>query len=392
MSSIHFHGCNALPALDPSSLTLSHSDSLSGEVWHDAVDRLPSDLGDGRLITNSKGDVTELYRGFCQSSERSQIPQGDFDVLREHARVASQSATLIGAWIKVEPYVPVNGLREIDDGSKRRFLDLSNSIPFNAEDTITISEDSLSKFMGRIEFRRRDEVIRLQFEEIKRRNGWSKQIAQIAQRRRIARQVVERAGLLFGGKEYFPAFENHRTILSELEELENKQPTLYQDWLKYVGKGAFEKQIKLIKILSKTKGQNIPPELLSAWQMQGLDVPRMLHMLNFMIEGNKLGKVDLSRTSEKLRDQQAIQRLFYVPIGDEEAWHTAMIHYEELSKISTKFSLQVAQAREIVEMDLAQPSLSRVRRRLNKIKDGLKDRMDSSIGQLLMIWYLKNLS
>ncbi|MBW0501943.1 hypothetical protein O181_041658 [Austropuccinia psidii MF-1] len=132
------------------------------------------------------------------------------------------------------------------------------------------------------ELNRRISVIETQSHQLSLLLEWDKEAQRLQAQTKKYLWVVKNAGNLFG-KEFFPAFHpnNAAERLANINSLKNDQSQLYAFWKAYIGRAEVNRRKDFLSALAgfQASGLEIDAKKLSAWQMQGLDVPRMLNIL-----------------------------------------------------------------------------------------------------------------
>ncbi|WAR51636.1 hypothetical protein PtB15_1B72 [Puccinia triticina] len=173
--------------------------------------------------------------------------------------------------------------------------------------TRSIFLDFFEQRLSKGELLRRKGVLQLQQEHFRIVTGWKEAEVHIHQSYRIPLDAVQEFGKMLGGNKIFPAFGdlNFKEALDRIKILQAKYPALPAAWKAYLNpeeKSAqladeddaqlpeeYKERLKLLRTLSKMKNPGkIPPETISAWRAQGLDVNRMLKIVDYSLERNKM--------------------------------------------------------------------------------------------------------
>ncbi|KAI9619962.1 hypothetical protein H4Q26_013943 [Puccinia striiformis f. sp. tritici PST-130] len=97
---------------------------------------------------------------------------------------------------------------------------------------------------------------------------------------------------LIGGKVFPLSFDhsNFKESLAKLKSLNREKPRIASQWEQYLGQEEYESRIGLLKTMSRMKDPNrIPVQTIAGWRAQGLDVDRMLKIVDYTPNGRQIG-------------------------------------------------------------------------------------------------------
>ncbi|KAA1121923.1 hypothetical protein PGTUg99_035583 [Puccinia graminis f. sp. tritici] len=198
----------------------------------------------------------------------------------------------------------------------------------------TIMSNFFKKILSDSEFSRRENVFQLQREQYRIVAGWGKQEKSIQQATGYLEEEVKGFGNLLGGKDFFPSFDkvDSQATLNQIESLEKEKPRLAKAWKDYLEPEEYDSRIQLLNTLAQLKKPHqIPSETISAWRAQGLDVDRMLKIVDYrpgkieqLVEEGPRGKTQF----ENLETYQAGRRLFLTENVYGIPWSQSLEHYQ----------------------------------------------------------------
>ncbi|POW17060.1 hypothetical protein PSTT_00900, partial [Puccinia striiformis] len=139
---------------------------------------------------------------------------------------------------------------------------------------------------------RRESVLNLQQAKLRIISGWSEQVESISQDSGRSMPEVAGWGDLIGGKVFPPPFHSSDSIKKKLKAIDyfekdsdviTKAPL--EHWKAYLGPEEYKSRIEILKTISnlKTPGR-IAPNKIRDWIEQGLDVNRMLKVVDYTLE------------------------------------------------------------------------------------------------------------
>ncbi|POW09877.1 hypothetical protein PSTT_06535, partial [Puccinia striiformis] len=83
---------------------------------------------------------------------------------------------------------------------------------------------------------------------------------------------------------------NFKESLAKLKSLNREKPRIASQWEQYLGQEEYESRIGLLKTMSRMKDPNrIPVQTIAGWRAQGLDVDRMLKIVDYTPNGRQIG-------------------------------------------------------------------------------------------------------
>ncbi|KNE99332.1 hypothetical protein PSTG_07449 [Puccinia striiformis f. sp. tritici PST-78] len=139
---------------------------------------------------------------------------------------------------------------------------------------------------------RRESVLNLQQAKLQIISGWSEQVESISQD--SGRSVPEVAGWgdLLGGKVFPPPLQSPNSIKKSLKAIgyfEKDSDVIakapFEQWKAYLGPEEYKSRIEILKTMSNLKTPvRIAPNKIRDWIEQGLDVNRMLKVVDYTLE------------------------------------------------------------------------------------------------------------
>ncbi|CAH7688304.1 hypothetical protein BY996DRAFT_4574228 [Phakopsora pachyrhizi] len=194
--------------------------------------------------------------------------------------------------------------------------------------------------LGSSEVQRREEVTDNQIKQFRIVKGWKDQEQSISKSLNLPKEEVHRIGNLLGGDKFFPSFDdvNAGETLKAIENLDNSDERVLQAWVDYLGKEEFKRRIILLKSLETYGNGGISEGILSAWQMQGLDVKRMLSILA-KIKPDKsnsgLSWANRVLDSKDLEEIDKLRKLLSKESPSGRIWSKTIEHQELMNEAST---------------------------------------------------------
>ncbi|PLW35771.1 hypothetical protein PCANC_25096 [Puccinia coronata f. sp. avenae] len=201
-------------------------------------------------------------------------------------------------------------------------------------------------FFGEIlrpkEIERRKSVLLLQREHATRMAGWDDFLKLTTERLgpSTSEEDIIQAGNLIGGAKFeVPSLEKQALdqSLIEINRMELEKPKLMKSWKMYLGYKEYNSRVKLLTKISQMKHPlTIPPASISSWRSQGLDVNRMLKIIDYLpesAENNQIGLEleELKALAENLKsDIEKAKEIFYYKTKYDTQWERTLEHHELL--------------------------------------------------------------
>ncbi|KNE88990.1 hypothetical protein PSTG_17555 [Puccinia striiformis f. sp. tritici PST-78] len=139
---------------------------------------------------------------------------------------------------------------------------------------------------------RRESVLQIQREQFQILAGWEKKVASIRQATGYRDDEINEFGNLTRGKVFPLSFDhsNFKESLAKLKSLNREKPRIASQWEQYLGQEEYESRIGLLKTMSRMKDPDrIPVKTIAGWRVQGLDVDRMLKIVDYTPNGRQIG-------------------------------------------------------------------------------------------------------
>ncbi|KAI7943386.1 hypothetical protein MJO29_013230 [Puccinia striiformis f. sp. tritici] len=209
-------------------------------------------------------DETKLTE-FLKRAGPNLIPQ-DKRVLNEYYKAFSASDKELNARVHSDP----NTYSMLSKWEKKNFIPCG------------IFRDYFETILPEGETFRRESVLQIQRE----------QVASIRQATGYREDEINEFGNLIGGKVFPLSFDhsNFKESLAKLKSLNCEKPRLASQWEQYLGQEEYESRIGLLKTMSRMKDPDrIPVETIAGWRAQGLDVDRMLKIVDYTPNSRQIG-------------------------------------------------------------------------------------------------------
>ncbi|OAV92172.1 hypothetical protein PTTG_27736 [Puccinia triticina 1-1 BBBD Race 1] len=163
------------------------------------------------------------------------------------------------------------------------------------------------------EFLRRQSVLESQMNQVRIVAEWEKQAQTISKALGHSIEEVHQFGNTIGGKDFFTSFSGHnfKKTLEEFKALKREKPQLAKAWETFLGTEEYNARLELLKTLSWMKEPTtIPSETISAWRAQGLDVKRMLKIVNYNPRISQLHGPKLEIEFKSPKDYESAKETF----------------------------------------------------------------------------------
>ncbi|POW03114.1 hypothetical protein PSHT_11809 [Puccinia striiformis] len=219
-------------------------------------------------------DKTKLTE-FLKRAGQNLIPQ-DKRVLNEYYKAFSASDKGLNARVHSDPDTYIM----LSKWEKKNFIPRG------------IFRDYFETILPEGETFRRESALQIQREQFRILAGWEKKVASIRQATGYGDDEINEFGNLIGGKVFPLSFDhsNFKESLAKLKSLNRAKPRIASQWEQYLGKQEYESRIGLLKTMSRMKDPDrIPVETIAGWRAQGLDVDRMLKIVDYTPNGRQIG-------------------------------------------------------------------------------------------------------
>ncbi|KNF00409.1 hypothetical protein PSTG_06337 [Puccinia striiformis f. sp. tritici PST-78] len=162
-------------------------------------------------------------------------------------------------------------------------------------DTYGIFRNFFSEVLSERELSRRENALKIQRTQFRIMSGWDKQVKSMSQDSGYSASEFARFGNVVGAPVFPPAPESSIVIKRTPEMIEflekdssglHKQwKTYLEQWKTYLGPEEFDSRLQILKTMSNLKNPDrIAPDKIHDWIAQGLDVNRMLKIVDYTLE------------------------------------------------------------------------------------------------------------
>lgn len=222
---------------------------------------------------------------------------------------------------------------------------LKNEQPFDYR----ILQQFFAEILTAKERLRRESVLTLQARQLEIVTGWEKQLGSTSKELGVDLETIRKAGELLQIGNFFPSFRevNVSETLDQIKTLRRENPQILRIVTHYLGMAEYRSRVKLLRTIQKFNLQEISSEQISAWLAQGLNVCRIIKILNYTKSNLQDGEITGPQFScvEHPKEFERAAKLFLREFNDGSAWEESLDH-DQTRKTSQHLNLPYIELRD----------------------------------------------